>query len=263
MLSRRVRHVPLATVAAAFAAVGACVPPPPASAPAPTAAPAANPTVPPAAPAVPASPPAAAPAPVVTPPDEAPLASDAAADSLLVDVARLDTTVRVDLRYATRFNFTGAVLPGYEAPRALLRREAAAALARVQERLRGEGLGLKIFDAYRPVRATDAMVEWTRRVRRDDLLKDGYIAERSRHNLGLAVDLTLVALATGRELRMGSAFDTFAESARTANATGVVAENRQRLKRAMEAEGFTNLPEEWWHFSYQVPDPLRFDLVIR
>jgi D-alanyl-D-alanine dipeptidase len=167
------------------------------------------------------------------------------------------------MRYATPYNFMGEVLPGYAAPRALLRREAAQALARVNYALYAEGFGLKIFDAYRPVRATNAMVAWARRMQREDLLRDGYIAERSRHNLGLAVDLTLVELATGRELKMGTAFDTFAESAHTANAVGEVAENRQRLVRAMAREGWRNLPEEWWHFSFDVPQPLRFDAVIR
>lgn len=236
-------------------ALAACAPPltpaPPATVPGPTRAPATRPAPPP---------PAPAPAPA---PDVPPLASDAVAESLLVDVATLDTTLRVELRYATPYNFTGAVLPGYEAPRALLRREAAQALARVQARLRVEGLGLEIFDAYRPVRATEAMVAWTRRVGREDLLRDGYVAERSRHNLGLAVDVTLVALATGRELKMGTAFDTFAPGARTANAVGEAAANRQRLRRAMEADGFAPLAEEWWHFAYAVPNPMRFDLVIR
>ncbi|MFL5494928.1 MAG: M15 family metallopeptidase, partial [Gemmatimonadales bacterium] len=92
-----------------------------------------------------------------------PLGPDAAADSLLVDVRSVDSTIQVDLRYATANNFTGAPLPGYQAPHALLRREAAAALARVQARLRTGGLGLRIFDAYRPVRATLAMVDWAER----------------------------------------------------------------------------------------------------
>jgi D-alanyl-D-alanine dipeptidase len=225
----------------------------PAPPPAPAAQPAAN--APTAAPAPAATPPAAAPADLVAP--------DAAAESLLVDVQTVDSTIAVDVRYATPFNFVGEVLPGYEAPRALLRREAAAALGRVHGALRSQGLGLRVFDGYRPARATAAMVAWTRRVRREDLLRDGYIAERSRHNLGLAVDLTLVDLATGKERKMGTAFDTFSRDAHTANATGEVAENRRRLVSAMVAEGFTNLPEEWWHFSYAVPDPLRFDLVIR
>lgn len=191
------------------------------------------------------------------------LASDAVAESLLVDVRQVDSTVRVDVRYATPGNFTGAVLPGYAAPRVLLRREAAAALARAQARLRASGLGLLVYDGYRPARATAAMVAWARGVHREELLRDGYIAERSRHNLGLAVDCTLVALATGRPLEMGTAFDTFAPAAHTANATGDVAVNRRRLVRAMADAGFVNLAEEWWHFSYDVPDPVRFDLVIR
>src|SRR5205085_11927095 len=132
------------------------------------------------------------------------------------------------------------------------------ARARVQARLRADSLGLKIFDAYRPVRATEAMVAWTRRVNREDLLRDGYVAERTPHNLGIAVDVTLVDLRTGRELKMGTAFDTFGPGARTANATGEMAANRERLKRAMEAEGVTSAPEAWWRVSYAVPDPMRF-----
>lgn len=191
------------------------------------------------------------------------IAPDRAADSLLVDVGALDREIIVDLRYATVNNFTGAPLPGYLANRAYLRREAAAALARVQRSLRQQGLGLKVFDAYRPARATQAMVDWTARVNRGDLLRDGYIASRSRHNLGVAIDLTVVDAATGRELEMGTPFDTFSSAAHTANASGSIAVNRQTLKGAMEREGFANYPQEWWHFSFTVPNDLRFDWPIR
>jgi D-alanyl-D-alanine dipeptidase len=194
---------------------------------------------------------------------ELPIASDAAAQSLLVDVRVLEPAIVVDLRYATPNNFTGAPLPGYRANHALLRREAAAALARVERRLAERGLSLQVWDAYRPVRATLAMVDWTRGTGREDLLRDGYIASRSRHNLGLAVDLTLADRATGRELEMGTPFDTFAPAAHTTNARGAALENRLALKAAMEAEGFTNYEREWWHYSYQLPDPVRFDLEIR
>jgi len=187
---------------------------------------------------------------------------DAVADTLLTDVRSLDSTIVVELRYATPNNFTGAPLPGYLGNRAFLRREAAAALAQVQSDLRAQGLGLKIFDSYRPVRATLAMVDWTQRVHREDLLTDGYIASRSRHNLGVAIDLTLVDLS-GRELEMGTPFDTFSPAAHTANATGVAAQNRQRLKSAMERRGFTNYDQEWWHYTYDVPNPVRMDKVIR
>ena len=192
-----------------------------------------------------------------------PIASDDHASRLLVDVRQLDTTIRVDLRYRTGDNFTGAPLPGYQANRALLRREPAYALARAQRRLRRQGLGLKLFDAYRPVRATEAMVRWTERTGRSDLVRDGYIAGRSRHNLGVAVDLTLVDLTTGRELAMGTPFDTFSAVAHTTNAAGEVRANRLRLRSVMESEGFSPYDQEWWHFSYPGEAPMRFDVVIR
>jgi D-alanyl-D-alanine dipeptidase len=194
---------------------------------------------------------------------ETEIAPNAVADTLLVDLQSVDPTIVVDLRYATANNFTGAPLPGYEANRAFLRREAASALARVQRDLRSLGLGLKVFDAYRPVRATLAMVDWTERVHRPELLKDGYIASRSRHNLGLAIDLTLIDLGTRQELEMGTPFDTFSASAHTANASGLAAANREKLKSAMEAQGFQNYDQEWWHYTFSLPTPLRFDRVIR
>jgi D-alanyl-D-alanine dipeptidase len=194
---------------------------------------------------------------------ETAVAPDGAADTLLADIRSLDTTIVVELRYATANNFTGAPLPGYEANRAYLRREAARAVARVQRALRPQGLGLKVWDSYRPVRATIAMVDWTERVHRTDLLKDGYIASRSRHNLGLAIDLTLIDPATQRELEMGTPFDTFSAAAHTVNATGIAAANRQKLKAAMESEGFLNYDQEWWHYSFNAPNPLRFDRPIR
>jgi len=205
--------------------------------------------------------PAAAARSVEAPPAEA--APDAVAESLLVDVQSVDSTIRVDVRYATADNFTGAPLPGYQAPRAFLRREVAAALGRVQQRLRAKGLGLKVFDGYRPVRATLAMVEWATRTGRRELLDDGYIARRSRHNMGVAVDLTIVDLETGAEMPMGTPFDTFSPEAHTANAEGDVRRHREALVRAMESEGFTNYEKEWWHFSYPVEGAVPFDRVIR
>ena len=193
----------------------------------------------------------------------APTASDAVAESLLVDVRAVDTTIQVDARYATGNNFTGERLPGYEAPRVLLRREVAAALDRVQARLRSGGLGLRVFDGYRPVRATLAMVDWAERTGRGELVDSGYIARRSRHNLGVAVDLTMVDLVSGSEVPMGTPFDTFAPEAHTANAEGRVQRYRRILVRAMESEGFENYEKEWWHFSYPVDGAVAFDMVIR
>lgn len=187
------------------------------------------------------------------------VASDSAARSHLSELA---SAIRQEMRYATVNNFTGAPLPGYGRPVALLRREAAAALGRVADRLAGQGLGLKVWDGYRPVRATLAMVEWCEREGRTDLLDNGYIARRSRHNQGVAVDLTLVRLDSGAELDMGTAYDHFDATAHTANATGQVAVNRRLLVDAMEAEGFVNYENEWWHFSFDVPEPVPFDLPL-
>ena len=201
----------------------------------------------------------------ITSPEAPPLptAPDAAAESLLVDVRSVDGTIQVDARYATRNNFTGERLPGYEAPRVLLRREVAEALGRVQVRLRSGGLGLRVFDGYRPVRATIAMVEWAERTGRRELVDSGYIARRSRHNLGVAVDLTMADLVSGTEVSMGTPFDTFAPEAHTANAEGRVRRYRQILVRAMESEGFQNYEKEWWHFSYPVEGAVAFDQAIR
>ena len=196
------------------------------------------------------------------PADDYVIASDAAADSLLADVQAVDSTIQVEMRYLTDNNFTGAPLPGYEANRAFLRREAAEALARVQQRLQARDLGLRIYDAYRPFRATTAMVEWAERTGKVHLLDDGYIARRSGHNRGTAVDLTAVYLPTGTPLEMGTPYDTFSEAAHTANADGEIARNRQVLVEAMEAEGFENYPKEWWHFSYEVEQPVPFDRPV-
>jgi len=190
-------------------------------------------------------------------------APDAVADSLLVDIRSVDSTIEVQARYATPNNFTGAPLPGYEANRAFLRREAAVALGRVQRRLRSGGLSLRVFDAYRPVRATAAMVTWAEASGRRALLDSGYIDRRSRHNHGLAVDLTLVDPGSRTELPMGTPFDEFTEAAHTANAQGRERRYRDILLRIMESEGFKNYEMEWWHFSYPMEGESAFDKVIR
>lgn len=195
--------------------------------------------------------------------DATPTGSDADADTLLVNVQSLDSTIRVDMRYRNKDNFTGARLAGYEANHAFMRREAATALVQVQASLKKEGLGLKIWDAYRPIRATLAMVEWTKKVHREDLVRDGYISDRSKHNLGAAIDLTLVQLVSGKELDLGTPHDSFAAEAHTANATGVIAANRAKLVGVMQAAGFVNYDMEWWHFSFALTNPMRFDRVIK
>lgn len=193
------------------------------------------------------------------------IASDSVAQTLLADVKAGDTGIRVETRYATTNNFTGAPLPGYSANKAYLRKEAVEALGRVQRRLASGGMGLKVFDGYRPVKATLGMVEWARRTNQVHFITDGYIASRSRHNLGLAVDLTLVDLSMGgREVDMGTPYDTFAKEAHWAEATGRTMRYRQLLRTMMEKEGFKQYDMEWWHYSYEVPgEPVAFDMENR
>lgn len=193
------------------------------------------------------------------------IAPDSVALRLLAEVRTLDTTIVIEARYATANNFTGAPLPGYHANRIYLRREAAAALARVQRRLLSGGMGLKLFDGYRPRRATQAMLAWADRTGQRALVTGGYIASHSRHNLGLAVDLTLVDWSVGgREVDMGTPYDTFSPAAHYASATGRTLRYRQLLRRVMEEEGFRQYEQEWWHYSYPMAgEAPAFDLEIR
>ncbi len=173
-----------------------------------------------------------------------------AAVSGLVDVQRSAPGIRVELAYATRDNLTGRRLPGYCENRAFLLPHAARSLARVQRHLRRRGLGLLVRDAYRPARASRALVRWAERNGRGDLVGT-YIARRSRHNTGSAVDLTLVRADGGRPLEMGTGYDDLSSRAHTRNASGRALRNRLLLARAMERFGFVPYWREWWHFEHR------------
>ena len=179
----------------------------------------------------------------------------------LVDVHRHAPGIRVDLAYLTKHNLTGHRLPGYCANTALMLDPAARDLARVQRYLRRRGLGLEIRDAYRPARATRALVRWAQRTGRGDLVGT-YIARRSRHNTGSAVDLTLVRASDGRKLRMGSRYDELSPRAHTLNAGGRALRNRLVLKGAMERFGFTGYWREWWHFESRFRGSRYLDFTI-
>lgn len=160
----------------------------------------------------------------------------------LVDIHSVDPTILVDIRYATPDNFMKRVL--YPANRCLLRESVARRLARVQQDLRAEGLGLKIYDGYRPLSVQKLMWEV--------MPDERYVAnpaKGSRHNRGAAVDVTLVD-ASGAELEMPSGYDEFSDRAHHDYAGGSAAArmNRQRLRQAMEKHGFTALETEWWHY---------------
>ena len=179
----------------------------------------------------------------------------------LVDIHRYGPGIRVELVYRTPRNLTGRRLPGYCREWALLLDPAARDLGRVQRLLRRRGLGLLVLDAYRPARASRALVRWAERNGREDLVGT-YIARRSRHNTGSAVDLTLVRAADGKRLRMGSGYDELSARAHTLNATGRALHNRLVLEHAMERFGFTGYWREWWHFEHRLAGARYLDLTL-
>lgn len=202
-------------------------------------------------------------------------------------------TVVQEMRYATPHDFMGVPVDGYRAPACLVTRPAAEALRRAQERLLRRGYSLKMYDCYRPQRAVDHFVRWAKdlqdetmkaefypRVDKSRLFEDGYIAEKSGHSRGSTVDLTLVRLPVrptrpyvpgeplvpcyapqaqrfpDNSVDMGTGYDCFDTLAHTDDPRiqGVQRANRQLLRNTLAEEGFVNLPEEWWHFTYR-PEP--------
>jgi zinc D-Ala-D-Ala dipeptidase len=107
------------------------------------------------------------------------------------------------------------------------------------------------------------MVDWTRRIGRKDRLRDGHIFSRSRHNLGLVIDLTLIERSTAVSLRWVPHSTHSLRPPILPMPGGDIARNRALFNRLMEAEGFVNYEKEWWHFSFDAPNPVRFDIVAR
>ena len=166
----------------------------------------------------------------------------------LVAVRSIEPGIRLDLRYATRANFTGRAL--YRSAHALLQRPAAEALARAHQRLAADGFGIVVLDAYRPWRVTKALWDATPPDRRVFVADP---AVGSRHNRGAAVDVALFALATGEIVPMPSGYDEMTERASPTFAGGDAASRKHRdlLRSAMEREGFFVYPAEWWHFDWK------------
>lgn len=197
----------------------------------------------------------------------------------LVDVEKVIPRVVIDARYAGNNNFVGLPINGYLRPRILLTNDAAKALRRVQLEIEKFGFGLKIFDGYRPQRAVDHFMRWVAkredtsmkekfypRVAKDELVPDGYIAQKSGHSRGSSVDLTLIDLASNTELPMGTVWDFFdpRSFSLSYDVTSAERSNRLFLRRQMMAAGFLPLAEEWWHFTLRhEPYPNSyFDLPI-
>ncbi len=172
----------------------------------------------------------------------------------LVDLETFIPGIVLDIRYATTNNFMHQQL--YPIAKAYLRRPAAVALRDCQEELAKVGLGLKIFDAYRPYSITEKMWE---PIKNPDFVADP--SKGSRHNRGAAVDLTLVDLRTGKELTMPSAYDEFTPRARLDyfDAAEPTLTNRDKLRETMTRHGFEPLRSEWWHYDFRGWE--RFELM--
>lgn len=166
----------------------------------------------------------------------------------LLELVKLDKTIKLDIRYATADNFVGRAV--YPEARAFLQREPAEALVRVHRKLKKQGLGLVIFDGYRPWRITKLFWETVAPEQRKFVANP---EKGSKHNRGCAVDLSIFDLKTGKLLQMPSGYDEFTERASPDYKGGTAEETRNRdlLRSLMEAEGFTVNPNEWWHFDYK------------
>ena len=195
-----------------------------------------------------------------------------AAEADLVDIRTLVPDMAEDIKYAGHDNFVGAPVDGYLAPKCLLKRPVAEALARVEHELRAQHRRLKVWDCYRPARAVAHFVRWahdltdqrTKPAHYPNLdkrvLLGDYIAPVSGHSRGATIDLTLQQCATDgthcAPLDMGTDFDFFDLRAHTdaPDVTAAQHANRLRLRTAMEREGFRNYPLEWWHYTAS-PEP--------
>jgi D-alanyl-D-alanine dipeptidase len=181
-----------------------------------------------------------------------------------VDVADALDGVVVDARYAGPENFLGVPVEGYKAQKAVLSAEAVSKLKLVQAELAAEGLGLKVFDAYRPQRAVDHFMRWIEDdtdvkakqtyypdLEKNELVPKGYIAEKSGHSRGSTIDLTIIYLESGEELDMGSPWDFFSPISHAF--TDLVSEkaraNRMILRNLMVKHDFEPYEAEWWHFT--------------
>ncbi|WP_283708838.1 M15 family metallopeptidase [Pseudoalteromonas prydzensis] len=198
--------------------------------------------------------------------------------SEFVDVATLIPTALFDIRYFSERNFVGEPIAGYNAPKCLLHKTAAAALLKAHSQAEQAGYNFKIYDCYRPQRAVDHFVRWvndendtkTKAAYYPNLGKDqllgGYIAAKSGHSRGSTIDLTLTD-PQGQALNMGSLFDMFDTISNTDDPriTEEQKANRYKLKNIMMAAGFSPYSMEWWHFTYKpqaYPDTY-FNFVVK
>ena len=179
-----------------------------------------------------------------TPPTE----QGSSRSSDLVEIVKLDPTIKLDIRYATTNNFLGT--PVYTQARAFLQRPAAEAVVRANKELKAQGYGLILHDGYRPWYITKIFWDATPNHQKIFVADP---AAGSKHNRGCAIDLSLYDLKTGEEVVMPSGYDEMTERAFADYPRGTPEEQARRalLRQAMEKQGFTVNPKEWWHFDYK------------
>ncbi|MBR6163855.1 M15 family metallopeptidase [bacterium] len=167
-----------------------------------------------------------------------------------------------DIRYYSNYNFTGNKINGYNAPVAYMTKEALSALSKAAEDLRSQGYRLLIWDTYRPQKAVDNFVTWINnpkddgikafypKLKKSQLVKGNYIAEKSGHSRGSTIDLTIIKL-DGSFVDMGGTFDLFSEVSHPnyKKLTKQQKKNRKILADAMTKAGFKGIDSEWWHFT--------------
>jgi D-alanyl-D-alanine dipeptidase len=166
----------------------------------------------------------------------------------LVELTKLDPTIKLDIHYATKNNFLGKAV--YKQSRAFLQRPAAEALVRINQSLRKQGYGLVVFDGYRPWSVTKVFWDATPA---DKKIFVADPSKGSRHNRGCAVDLSLFDLKTGLQVKMPSEYDEMTERSHINYecATAEARSLRELLRAAMAAEGFAVYEPEWWHYDYK------------
>jgi zinc D-Ala-D-Ala dipeptidase len=173
-------------------------------------------------------------------------------------------TITSEIRYAGRSNIIGKPVHGYKRPVCIITKRAALALLEVQSDLKEQGLALKVFDCYRPQKAVNHFIAWSKtkegpyikrtyhpHLNKAELFKQNYIDKQSGHTRGSTVDLTVVNLKTHRPLDMGTSFDFMDERSNPLSdaVTESQFENRMLLRRVMINGGFIPFPTEWWHFT--------------
>lgn len=176
-------------------------------------------------------------------------AVEADSNNLLVNLETYIPYIALDIRYATENNFTKRAI--YTAPKAWIRKEAADSLLKVQKALNAQGLGIKVFDAYRPYAATLYFYEVY-----EDTTFVASPRSGSIHNRGGAIDLTIIDLETGKEIAMPTPFDEFSERASHSytDLPKEVIANREKLRNIMTNNGFTSYEHEWWHYNIKGRD---------